>query len=267
MLIPPSPPDVTCGPSESSCKDGSCVATSAWCNQVIDCADASDEKGCSTYLSPDGEFASQLTPIKINKLNMNIFTALLNLRSIRDPSPLPATHTVRPCCCTLLPFPPQITATARTFSCWASKRKISSAATPPHCVSTRRGSAMAPMTAATTPMRPTARVSAYSKDAPTSASRIIRQKICESRWSTSGGWLSYFSTLVSHGQKCEEGHFACPSGNCISSVWLCDGQKDCEDGADEFQCGKWEILVLHKGAIVRWNDLFCYLFSFFFLFQ
>lgn len=43
---------------------------------------------------------------------------------------------------------------------------------------------------------------------------------------------------VSHGQKCEEGHFACPSGNCISSVWLCDGQKDCEDGADEFQCGR-----------------------------
>uniref|UniRef100_A0A8C7QGA3 EGF-like domain-containing protein n=1 Tax=Oncorhynchus mykiss TaxID=8022 RepID=A0A8C7QGA3_ONCMY len=45
-------------------------------------------------------------------------------------------------------------------------------------------------------------------------------------------------TNFSHGQKCEEGHFACPSGNCISSVWLCDGQKDCEDGADEFQCGK-----------------------------
>uniref|UniRef100_A0A8C6V0R7 Low density lipoprotein receptor-related protein 1Bb n=1 Tax=Neogobius melanostomus TaxID=47308 RepID=A0A8C6V0R7_9GOBI len=43
-------------------------------------------------------------------------------------------------------------------------------------------------------------------------------------------------TNFSHGQKCEEGHFACPSGNCISSVWLCDGQKDCEDGADEFQC-------------------------------
>uniref|UniRef100_A0A669BG50 LDL receptor related protein 1B n=1 Tax=Oreochromis niloticus TaxID=8128 RepID=A0A669BG50_ORENI len=39
-----------------------------------------------------------------------------------------------------------------------------------------------------------------------------------------------------HRHKCEEGHFACPSGNCISSVWLCDGQKDCEDGADEFQC-------------------------------
>lgn len=51
---------------------------------------------------------------------------------------------------------------------------------------------------------------------------------------------------VSHGQKCEEGHFSCPSGNCISSVWLCDGQKDCEDGADEFQCGKQTNLILWK---------------------
>lgn len=42
-----SPPDVTCGSSELSCKDGSCVPSSAWCNQVIDCADASDEKNCS----------------------------------------------------------------------------------------------------------------------------------------------------------------------------------------------------------------------------
>ncbi|CAB1328019.1 unnamed protein product, partial [Coregonus sp. 'balchen'] len=37
-------------------------------------------------------------------------------------------------------------------------------------------------------------------------------------------------------KRCEEGHFACPSGNCIHTVWLCDGVKDCEDGADEFQC-------------------------------
>lgn len=59
---------------------------------------------------------------------------------------------------------------------------------------------------------------------------------------------------VSHGQKCEEGHFACPSGNCISSVWLCDGQKDCEDGADEFQCGKPANLVLHESVHPRWNE-------------
>lgn len=57
--------------------------------------------------------------------------------------------------------------------------------------------------------------------------------------------------LVSHGQKCEEGHFACPSGNCISSVWLCDGQKDCEDGADEFQCGKQTNLSLYGRATAQ----------------
>ncbi|KAG1968576.1 low-density lipoprotein receptor-related protein 1B [Pimephales promelas] len=51
-----------------------------------------------------------------------------------------------------------------------------------------------------------------------------------------GDYADERNCQVSHGQKCAEGHFACPSGNCISSVWLCDGQKDCEDGADEFQC-------------------------------
>uniref|UniRef100_A0AAR2L6Z9 EGF-like domain-containing protein n=1 Tax=Pygocentrus nattereri TaxID=42514 RepID=A0AAR2L6Z9_PYGNA len=51
-----------------------------------------------------------------------------------------------------------------------------------------------------------------------------------------GDYADEMNCQVSHGHRCEEGHFACPSGNCISSVWLCDGQKDCEDGADEFQC-------------------------------
>lgn len=61
--------------------------------------------------------------------------------------------------------------------------------------------------------------------------------------------LVLFFIPVSHGQKCEEGHFACPSGNCISSVWLCDGQKDCEDGADEFQCGKPKIVFTSHGDV------------------
>ncbi|KAG7259673.1 hypothetical protein CRUP_013126 [Coryphaenoides rupestris] len=38
--------DVMCGASEWACHDGSCVSASARCNQVIDCADASDEKSC-----------------------------------------------------------------------------------------------------------------------------------------------------------------------------------------------------------------------------
>uniref|UniRef100_A0A672QCK9 Uncharacterized protein n=1 Tax=Sinocyclocheilus grahami TaxID=75366 RepID=A0A672QCK9_SINGR len=41
------------------------------------------------------------------------------------------------------------------------------------------------------------------------------------------------TAAVSHRQKCAEGHFACPSGNCISSQWLCDGEEDCGDGVDE----------------------------------
>lgn len=45
MLI--CPLDITCASSESSCQDGSCIPSSGWCNQVIDCADASDEKNCS----------------------------------------------------------------------------------------------------------------------------------------------------------------------------------------------------------------------------
>lgn len=54
----------------------------------------------------------------------------------------------------------QTTPTALTFTSWEWKKKISSAATPPRCASTPRGSAMAPMIAATTLTRPTARVSA-----------------------------------------------------------------------------------------------------------
>uniref|UniRef100_A0A8C7X7I9 Low density lipoprotein receptor-related protein 1Bb n=1 Tax=Oryzias sinensis TaxID=183150 RepID=A0A8C7X7I9_9TELE len=65
-----------------------------------------------------------------------------------------------------------------------------------------------------------------------------------------GDYADETNCQVSPGQKCEEGHFACPGGNCISSVWLCDGQKDCEDGADEFQsrtfcppCGEKKMFI------------------------
>lgn len=47
-----SVPDVTCAASESSCQDGTCIPISSWCNQVIDCADASDEKNCSKAALP-----------------------------------------------------------------------------------------------------------------------------------------------------------------------------------------------------------------------
>lgn len=40
------------------------------------------------------------------------------------------------------------------------------------------------------------------------------------------------------GQVCADGLFSCPSGSCISTSWLCDGQNDCKDGEDELQCGE-----------------------------
>lgn len=36
-----------CSSSERRCADGSCVPQTSWCDQIIDCADASDEKNCS----------------------------------------------------------------------------------------------------------------------------------------------------------------------------------------------------------------------------
>lgn len=34
-----------------------------------------------------------------------------------------------------------------------------------------------------------------------------------------------------------DGYFPCGSGECISEIWACDGDRDCEDGSDENVCG------------------------------
>lgn len=36
---------------------------------------------------------------------------------------------------------------------------------------------------------------------------------------------------------CRGNYFTCPSGRCIHQVWVCDGEDDCEDNADEKGCG------------------------------
>lgn len=33
--------------------------------------------------------------------------------------------------------------------------------------------------------------------------------------------------------KCPDGMFRCSNGDCIESVYCCDGEKDCKDGSDE----------------------------------
>ena len=39
--------------------------------------------------------------------------------------------------------------------------------------------------------------------------------------------------ILSVGFACDEHQFQCADGFCIKKNWLCDGEKDCDDGSDE----------------------------------
>lgn len=44
---------------------------------------------------------------------------------------------------------------------------------------------------------------------------------------------------------CPVGMFKCPEGKCIPALWVCNYQKDCDKGEDEFQsCRKYYIFVI-----------------------
>lgn len=51
---------------------------------------------------------------------------------------------------------------------------------------------------------------------------------------------------------CRGNYFTCPSGRCIHQVWLCDGEDDCEDNADEKGCGMYTVA---KKISQRLSDL------------
>lgn len=36
---------------------------------------------------------------------------------------------------------------------------------------------------------------------------------------------------------CSSNFFSCKSGKCIPMSWHCDGNNDCQDGSDEYECG------------------------------
>jgi len=68
-------------------------------------------------------------------------------------------------------------------------------------------------------------------------SRITGQKV----WPIviSGMSSVYPSVCVCVCVACDEDEFACESsGDCISSSWVCDSQKDCPDFSDELNCSQ-----------------------------
>jgi len=43
--------------------------------------------------------------------------------------------------------------------------------------------------------------------------------------------------------SCPGGFFTCHNGECIHTSKHCDGHTDCKDKSDEFDCGKFILLV------------------------
>lgn len=74
-------PDSSCSSSERRCADGSCIPTSSWCNQIIDCADASDEKGCSKISMCEGASLFALLTVYVC-LSLNVWNTLLIVLSV-----------------------------------------------------------------------------------------------------------------------------------------------------------------------------------------
>uniref|UniRef100_A0A3B3RJA6 EGF-like domain-containing protein n=1 Tax=Paramormyrops kingsleyae TaxID=1676925 RepID=A0A3B3RJA6_9TELE len=63
--------------------------------------------------------------------------------------------------------------------------------------------------------------------------KLLKDNTCTGE-STGGRYLYLFCSLFG----ISLGYFACPSGRCIPSSWTCDGENDCENGADEHHCGE-----------------------------
>ncbi|CAG2053765.1 unnamed protein product [Timema podura] len=54
--------------------------------------------------------------------------------------------------------------------------------------------------------------------------------------STTSRFVSWVCCVCAEKRSCELNMFECAPGVCISPAWVCDGQPDCVDARDEFNC-------------------------------
>ena len=56
--------------------------------------------------------------------------------------------------------------------------------------------------------------------------------------------INFFNLDVSEIERCFVGMFPCKHNQfCVYQSWRCDGENDCGDLSDEFNCGKWNLSI------------------------
>lgn len=54
------------------------------------------------------------------------------------------------------------------------------------------------------------------------------------------------SSTFAGNNKCPLNQFSCTDGTCISQLWVCDRQNDCDDGLDELSCNSHNCSIGHR---------------------
>ena len=72
------------------------------------------------------------------------------------------------------------------------------------------------------------------------------------RQSSATGFIGFYQ-ISSLYKQCQHQHFSCFNGQCIALSKRCDGILDCQDGSDEYICGKLVADDLHVTQIHKFN--------------